>query len=646
MHLVPAVLGVMTRGTVLAAALALAAGSFAVRASGGGVEPPAERPPPDGRLSIALAALAAIALALNVAAFLRTNANLPILHVDALSFHLPDVASWIQDHSIWSNNEFIPRFPTGTYPSNGDVMFLAAVLPFHNDAFVRLVDLPFLALTGVAVYALALELRAPRAVAILFAAALLSIRAVMSFAVDQIVPDVVLLATLAAGALFLVRHLRTSRTSDLVLGGVGLGIAFGTKWYGVSVVAAVLASWALVSLLARRGRGVVARQGLALLGLVAAFGGVWFVRNWVVTGNPLFPVKVQLAGVTIFDAPRNVLLERYGYSIFDRLGQWSVFRHSIVPDWRVALGAPAALIGALALAGLVVVARKRARDRLVSLRVGFLGLSTLLVAAVYIVTPATAQGFASGPFRGLTGGNSRYVVPAFVLGAPAAAWLTARLGRLRPLAEVAALLAVIDGLRVTFALSWSSLVAALGPLLLAALAVGAALWMMRRPGTASGRRMTAVAMAALALLGAAVAGQRFQRSFNDGRYQGHDATVDWLIAHAPSGRRIGLAGEPRASGGLPSPVLPAFGPRYRNHVTYVGHDLGGIMARSPDERDFLTALRHSRVDLLELGLGAAPEAVRLPGPPVPELQWALAAGYRPVAHSPVYVLLAAPGFRG
>src|SRR5207249_1857830 len=121
-----------------------------------------------------------------------------------------------------------------------------------------------------------------------------SMRSVMSFAVDQVVPDIVLLATLATGTLFLVRHFRTRRTSELVLGGVALGIAFGTKWYGISVVVVVLACWAAASLAARRGRRVVARQGAALVGLVLAAGGVWLVRNWVTTGNPLFPVKVRL----------------------------------------------------------------------------------------------------------------------------------------------------------------------------------------------------------------------------------------------------------------------------------------------------------------------------------------------------------------
>ncbi|HEX8073847.1 MAG TPA: phospholipid carrier-dependent glycosyltransferase, partial [Thermoleophilaceae bacterium] len=540
-HLVPAMLGAMTRGTVVVAALALAAGSLLVRPgpvpTRTGPERPDPAPPPDQTRTAVLAAIALGAVAINVLTFLRLNADVPILHVDAVSFHLPDVATWIRDGSIWSNNEFIPQFPTGTYPSNGDVMFLAAALPFHNDAFVRLVDLPFLGLLGLAVYALGVELGAPRTLAALFAAALLSIRAVTSFAVDQVVPDVVLLATLAAGALFLVRHFRTRRRAELVLAGVGLGIAFGSKWYGLSVVAVVLACWAVASLLAGRGRRVVGRHGAALVGLVLACGGVWLLRNWVVTGNPLFPLKVELGGVAIFDAPRNVLLEQYGYTILDRVGQWSVWGDSILPDWRLALGAPAALIGLLATAGLVAVMRARstlgrrpapdgttappgavASARTAAVPVAMLAAATLLVAAVYTITPATSQGFASGPFRGLTGGNSRYVVPAFVLGAPVAAWLVARLGRLRPVAEVLALLAVLDGLRVTFALSPGALAVTL--LVLVALGrLGASLVTpaLRRKARRT-RVLAAVASGLLALAGLVALGNELQERFNDDRY--------------------------------------------------------------------------------------------------------------------------------
>jgi hypothetical protein len=81
-------------------------------------------------------------------------------------------------------------------------------------------------------------------------------------------------------------------------------------------------------------------------------------------------------------------------------------------------------------------------------------------------------------------------------------------------------------------------------------------------------------------------------------------------------------------------------------VKYVGRDLGGMFARFDDEAGFVRALRRGRVELLELGLGAAPSVVRHTAAAVPELRWAAAAGYRPVARSANFVLLAAPGYRG
>ncbi len=158
----------------------------------------------------------------------------------------------------------MPRFPTGAYPNNGDAVFLALMLPWHSDAFVRLAEVPWLALTGVATYAIAIELRASRGTALLFAAMLLAVRAISSFALVQLDPDTFLLATFGCAALFLVRNLRRRDRSESILAGVGLGLAFGTTWYGVPATVALLAVWGAVSLLRGPRAAAVARQALLI----------------------------------------------------------------------------------------------------------------------------------------------------------------------------------------------------------------------------------------------------------------------------------------------------------------------------------------------------------------------------------------------
>jgi len=133
--------------------------------------------------------------------------------------------------------------PTGQYPQNGDVLLLSVVLPWRDAAFVRLVNYPFLILLAVAVYAAARELGAPRTTSALVAMVVLAMPAIYVPVVDSVMTDAPLVACFAAGSLFLLRHWRTKANGDLILGAIGLGLAFGTKWYGVSAAAVAVTVW-------------------------------------------------------------------------------------------------------------------------------------------------------------------------------------------------------------------------------------------------------------------------------------------------------------------------------------------------------------------------------------------------------------------
>src|SRR5437764_6420685 len=125
-HLVPLVLGILTRGTALAAAALALAAAWRLPAAGRlRTDPPVPAEPPrwGERASWALAAVAVGALALWTLAHLKEHATSPVLAIDFTAFHLPGVARWIQSGSVWQNVELVPRYSLGTYPGNGDVVF-------------------------------------------------------------------------------------------------------------------------------------------------------------------------------------------------------------------------------------------------------------------------------------------------------------------------------------------------------------------------------------------------------------------------------------------------------------------------------------------------------------------------------------------
>src|SRR3954452_25280129 len=391
-HLLPGIFGVLTREAVAVVAVAaLAATWWLVPRTTATATDEAAPGPPDGLLSKVFAGLAIAIVGAAAIVFLRNNATVAVAQVDALNFHLPDVASWIQTQTFWRVDEFNPGWAFGNYPQNGNVVMLSAVLPWSNDALVRFVNIPFFLLTGVGIYGVACELRAPRAAAALFGAVALAMPVVLWPALRDGLADPVMLATFAAGALFLLRHFRTGRTADLVVAGLGLGIAFGTKWYGVSTVVAVLAVWTAGALLARRPPRAVARQLAALAGLVAAAGGFWLLRNLVESGNPVFPVKLGLGGVVLFDAPADTVRAEGGFTLAHYATRFDVIRDYVLPAWERTFALPGLLLilGAAGAAIAAVVARRRGpRDPAADTdtgRVLAVAVSLVVLFGVYVI---------------------------------------------------------------------------------------------------------------------------------------------------------------------------------------------------------------------------------------------------------------------
>src|SRR5207248_3002463 len=183
-----------------------------------------------------------------------------VTQVDFMEFHEPAVASWIQHGSLWPIVSLYPGHTSGYYPNNGDVLLLAATLPWRSDFLVRLVDVPYLAALALAVWAIARELGARRLSAQLYALLLVFLPVVVLVAVIAALPDTLLLATFAIAVLFLLRHRRTGLTADLAVAGVALGLAFGTKWYGVSAAVLLIVAWAVDRVL--RGRRAMAARDL------------------------------------------------------------------------------------------------------------------------------------------------------------------------------------------------------------------------------------------------------------------------------------------------------------------------------------------------------------------------------------------------
>lgn len=613
-HELPGVLGVLSRWTALiaAAAILVAVWRLVPQVPGG---PRRDAPAPlagSGPFSWALPAIAGAALAVWVAGQVSLALRHPLDDVDSLTFQLPNVGRWMQEGTLWPVNQFVPLQAHGNYPGNGDLVFLSAIQPFGSDAFARLVNLPFYVLAGLAVYALAVEIRAPRATAALAGLLFASLPVVIAPAFGGAKTDPLFYAAFGTGVLFVVRHLRTGLRADLVLAGLGLGLGLGTKWYGLTSVGVVLVAWAAATLAARRGTGAVLRGGGLLLGLCALGGGFWLLRNAVESGSPLFPQALP----PVWDTPRDFVRECVGFSIADYADSPGVLGDYIYPALRDQLG-----VGGVALVlGWVAAAAGAITER--SVAVWTLLGATAALALAYTVTPYTALGLEGRPE--VAAANVRYLVPALMVAAALLAWSAGRFRRLRPVIEVLMLVGALDGIRRGFELPGRNLAMGAGGLVLIG-AIGYGLLRLR-PRFPE-RRHVAIAAAVGALVVFGVGYER-QRAFSSDRYANADAAIQAL----EHGGRVGLAGV-WSAGRAHAPVWPAFGPRVRNHVAYVGEFRDGLLNEYRDRASWQRAVERGRYDLVAVGRAGYPAECRPPGGQTDDDAWARAAGYRQVART-------------
>jgi hypothetical protein len=507
---------------------------------------------------------------------------------DSTWYHGPFAAGFYQSGNTIDLHFIAPQFLAWFYPANSEVVHAIGMLAFSRDLLSPLLNLGWLVGCLLACWCIGRPFGvAPWSLAL--GAIALSVPALgdqAGEARNDIVGIFFLLAAVAV-ALNATRDGEDKRgglsTGALLLVGLAIGLAAGTKLNFLLPAAVLVLGLTALAPSGRRWTTLLCSGGMALAG-----GGYWYLRNLIHSGNPL--PWIHHLGPIDLPSPEQALGGREAHSVFSYLTNGSVWSDWFFPGLHGALWIAWPVVGAAALAGLLLAlipllfSRASASpprwwaenssqggvfgpstsgaDRTVSGVLAIAGLVGLAAAVSWLVSPTSASG-PSGMPRGFESGL-RYLTPALILG-------LALLPTVPPLRSLAARLASLGP-----AFGERPVPSAERPVHAADEPASAEASLHLPPPSGGDRRRTVeedrlprrwvAAIVAGAVVLGVVVGYPVQRHYLHGRYRdpsfttpGLDAAFAW--ARGVSGARIATTSTRQ---------YPLFGTDLSNRVAYVG----------------------------------------------------------------------------
>jgi hypothetical protein len=280
------------------------------------------------RMTVAGIAIFAIGF---LAMFVRSQADLPVISNDAMTYHFPAAVQWLQQGRIslfqtWFFN------PANTYsPLAGSMFIVWMIAPFGSDVMARFVEVPTLLCVGIAMYRLCREVGVRITVAALVAGAAVLSRPI--FTPSMMGKDDLFVAFFFIATIVAMSPARSGERWGFARFGIALGLLLATKYTAILTLPILL--FAIDGPYTRpgarrispspgtpgegRGEGDSERKTILeipnhphpdplpeyrereqgrfyyLFGLTIAIliAGPWYLRNLLLTGNPLFPMFSQ-----------------------------------------------------------------------------------------------------------------------------------------------------------------------------------------------------------------------------------------------------------------------------------------------------------------------------------------------------------------
>lgn len=214
---------------------------------------------------------------------------------DSLNYHFSFPVEWLKSGNL--NVPIVPfDDPAPTYyPLNGSLFYLWLIFPLKNVLLADLGQLPFFLLAFLAVFSIARKLEIDTELSFLAAAVFILIPNLFKQLSIAYV-DVMVAGLLLVGVNYLFILREKFSFKNILLFSATFGLLIGTK-----TIALAYSILLLVPFLYFCFKNLKKSYFLVIfIILVIAFGGFSYIRNYLETGNPLYPVDIKIFGKAIF----------------------------------------------------------------------------------------------------------------------------------------------------------------------------------------------------------------------------------------------------------------------------------------------------------------------------------------------------------
>jgi len=248
---------------------------------------------------------------------------LPIAEIDSIAYHLPIVSKLISTGSIWEVFHAGYVGPNTFFPANHEAIQAFFAVQIGNMDFGYIVTL----LSFLLLYSSLLDLGRKR-VSKLFIFIIALSSASVPFLFNQFLNlqiDLFMFSLFGSAIALIVSSIVNEDKLDLDKACLVLGIMLGAKYNAVPQIIVLIPFLIFVFLYHYKSLKSIFWYPL----LVFLPGAVWYVRNWIIAGNPIYPFGLNL-GFINFEGHKVFIEDTVGTSLWSYItkdGIFNVFSH-------------------------------------------------------------------------------------------------------------------------------------------------------------------------------------------------------------------------------------------------------------------------------------------------------------------------------